>query len=148
MPSWYSAFHICIVPSFFYNHISLWWYHIPLICMPHMILTPFLQSFIHTFSSVGCFVHFNFFFSDKFKTLCFRILVLCMPASSYAVNCQRLRSVPSLTLRTLEAMGYSVVPVSLQLWMNLPDYEKIPYLMQSIKIKCELLDSNEASVVH
>lgn len=76
------------------------------------------------------------------------ILVLCMPASSYAVNCQRLRSVPSLTLHTLEAMGYSVVPVSLQLWMNLPDYEKIPYLMQNIKIKCEPLDSNEASVIH
>lgn len=117
--------------------------------MPHMILTPYLQSIIHTSSSVGCFFHFNFFFfSYKFKTLCFRILVLCMPASSYAVNCQRLRSVPSLTLRTLEAMGYSVVPVSLQLWMNLPDYEKIPYLMQSIKIKCEPPDSNEASVVH
>lgn len=118
--------------------------------MPHMILTPYLQSIIHTSTSVECFSHFNFFFFffDKFKTLCFRILVLCMPASSYAVNCQRLRSVPSLTLRTLEAMGYSVVPVSLQLWLNLPDYEKIPYLMQSIKIKCEPLDSNEASVVH
>jgi hypothetical protein len=45
-------------------------------------------------------------------------------------------------------MGYSVVPVSLQLWMNLPDFEKIPYLMQNIKIKCEPLDSNEASVIH
>ncbi|XP_021930969.1 uncharacterized protein LOC110835248 isoform X3 [Zootermopsis nevadensis] len=75
------------------------------------------------------------------------ILVLCMPASCYAINCQRLRSVPSLTLRTLEALGHSVVPVSVQHWMNLPDYEKIPYLMQNIKVKCESLDSNEA-IVH
>lgn len=76
------------------------------------------------------------------------ILVLCMPASYYAVNCQRLRAVPSLTVRTLEALGYSVVPVALQHWMNLPDYEKIPYLMQNIKMKCESVNSNEASVVH
>ncbi|XP_033608909.1 uncharacterized protein LOC111868360 isoform X2 [Cryptotermes secundus] len=76
------------------------------------------------------------------------ILVLCMPASYYAVNCQRLRPVPSLTVHTLEALGYSVVPVSLQHWMNLPDYEKIPYLMQNIKMKCESVDSNEASIVH
>jgi len=71
-----------------------------------------------------------------------------MPASCYAINCQRLRSVPSLTLRTLEALGHYVVPVSLQQWVNLPDYEKIPYLMQNIKIKCESFDSNEASIVH
>ena len=46
---------------------------------------------------------------------------------------------PSLTLRALEAMGYFTVPVFLQIWMDLPDYEKIPYLMQSIKLKCEPL---------
>jgi FAST kinase domain-containing protein 2 len=84
----------------------------------------------------------------KLVTLCCRILVLCMPASYYAVNCQRLRTVPSLTVRTLEALGYSVVPVSLQHWINLPDYEKIPYLMQNIKMKCESVDINEASIVH
>jgi hypothetical protein len=51
-------------------------------------------------------------------------------------------------VRTLEALGHSVVPVSVQHWMTLPDYEKIPYLMQDIKMKCESVDSNEASIIH
>ncbi|KAJ4447957.1 hypothetical protein ANN_09967 [Periplaneta americana] len=76
------------------------------------------------------------------------ILILCMPASSYAVNCQRLRTVSLLTIRTLETLGYSVVPVNLQQWINLPDYEKIPYLMQNIKMKCDTMESSEANIVH
>lgn len=76
------------------------------------------------------------------------ILVLCLAETSYNQNCKRLRVVPSLTLKTLETLGYTVVPVSLQLWTSLPDYEKIPYLMQNIKMKCESLDDDEARIIH
>lgn len=31
--------------------------------------------------------------------------------------------------------GYSVVPISLEVWENLGDFEKIPYLLQTIKQK-------------
>ncbi|PSN30798.1 hypothetical protein C0J52_15293 [Blattella germanica] len=75
------------------------------------------------------------------------ILVLCMSEAFYNNNCQRLRSVPSLTLRTLEALGHTVVPISLQQWTSLPEFEKIPYLMQNIRGKCDSLDS-EARIVH
>ncbi|KAJ9599840.1 hypothetical protein L9F63_009880, partial [Diploptera punctata] len=76
------------------------------------------------------------------------ILVLCLPETFFNQNCKRLRAIPSLTLKTLESMGYIVVPVSLQLWTLLPEYEKIPYLMQNIKIRCESMEDDQARFVH
>jgi hypothetical protein len=32
-----------------------------------MLLTPYLQIIIHTSSIIACFIHFDFFFYDKFK---------------------------------------------------------------------------------
>lgn len=39
--------------------------------------------------------------------------------------------------KTVEATGCSVVPVSVEMWTNMPDYEKIPYLMAQVRYKNE-----------
>jgi RAP domain len=70
--------------------------------------------------------------------------VLGFHPGCYSVNSSRLRGNFGLLVRSLESLGYSVVPVSVQHWSALLDQEKIPYLMQNIKIKCEALQQVEA----
>lgn len=41
----------------------------------------------------------------------------------------------SVAIRTLEANGFTVLPVCLEDWTALADFEKLPYLMQNIKFK-------------
>lgn len=43
----------------------------------------------------------------------------------------------SVILKVLEAKGFSVLQINYALWNNLAQFEKIPYLMQSIKSKIE-----------
>lgn len=43
-------------------------------------------------------------------------------------------------INTLEAKGYAVVPISTMLWKSLPDFEKLPYIMEAIKSKTEYFD--------
>ncbi|XP_049784968.1 uncharacterized protein LOC126187753 isoform X3 [Schistocerca cancellata] len=69
------------------------------------------------------------------------ILVLAFHRGCYTLNCKRLRGHFDMMCKGLEAMGYAVVPVSLSLWSDIPDYEKIPYLMQNIKSKCDMTNS-------
>lgn len=47
----------------------------------------------------------------------------------------------SILLKSLEAKGYAVLTINQDLWDNLQEFEKIPYLMQSIKSK--MVTSNE-----
>lgn len=42
-----------------------------------------------------------------------------------------------LMIKTLEAKGFTVVPVCMETWNSLADFEKIPFLMQSIRLKSE-----------
>ncbi|GLV33272.1 XNP [Carabus blaptoides fortunei] len=66
---------------------------------------------------------------------------LCIPADSHIVaiyGCEpsyykqdsaNLKNLYNLMFKTVEALGCSVVPISVTVWTNMPDYEKIPYLM-------------------
>ncbi|XP_026469011.1 uncharacterized protein LOC113372888 [Ctenocephalides felis] len=65
------------------------------------------------------------------------ICLLVCPNGCYATNCQRLRGTVKLRIRSLEALGYKVLPISISDWKNLGDREKIPYLLQKIKSQCE-----------
>lgn len=50
-----------------------------------------------------------------------------------------MRALTAKTLSTLEeTLNCSVIPVNLDSWLDLNDFEKIPYLMQKIKEKLEL----------
>lgn len=43
-----------------------------------------------------------------------------------------------LTNKTIEALGLVVLPISLDVWDGLIDYEKIPYIMRELKSKADL----------
>ncbi|KAF5303619.1 hypothetical protein FQA39_LY09866 [Lamprigera yunnana] len=65
------------------------------------------------------------------------ILIFALGPSQYTINTKQLRGSTAFTLKTLEHKGYSIVPISLETWTSLPDFERIPYLMQAIKLKME-----------
>lgn len=50
-------------------------------------------------------------------------------------NNKHLLGSTSLKLQTLEAKGYSVVPVPIALWKSLPEFERVPYITEAIKSK-------------
>lgn len=64
----------------------------------------------------------------------------------YTLNTGKPRSNILLKMKILEAKGYLVVPIGIENWNELEDFEKIPYLMRAIKEKCDLetLESNYA----
>lgn len=43
-----------------------------------------------------------------------------------------------LTNKTIEALGVAVLPISMDVWDGLIDYEKIPYIMRELKSKADL----------
>ncbi|XP_038116452.1 uncharacterized protein LOC6046277 [Culex quinquefasciatus] len=65
------------------------------------------------------------------------VVVLCLSRSYYALNVNRLRGRFAMYVRTIEALGVRVVPVSYQFWSNLPEHERIPYLEREVRIKLE-----------
>ena len=42
-----------------------------------------------------------------------------------------------LTNKTIEALGITVLPISMNVWDGLIDYEKIPYIMRELKSKTD-----------
>lgn len=66
------------------------------------------------------------------------ILIFNLPDTAYAINSQRLKSTWSLRIKSAEAlMNCNTVAIHSSSWMKLPEYERVPYLMQAIKLKCE-----------
>ncbi|KAI4468622.1 fast leu-rich domain-containing [Holotrichia oblita] len=62
------------------------------------------------------------------------VLVMALNSVCYTNNKHLLGST-SLKLQTLEARGYSVVPIPIALWKSLPEFERLPYIMEAIKSK-------------
>ncbi|KAJ8979644.1 hypothetical protein NQ317_001351 [Molorchus minor] len=71
------------------------------------------------------------------------LLILVFHPIHYTINTKELRQTAVLSIKTLELAGYNVMPVNLEAWEALNDFEKIPYLMQNIKNKMESV-SNDA----
>lgn len=68
------------------------------------------------------------------------ILIFNLPDDAYAVNSQRLKSTWLLKIKSAEALTKSnTIAINFTSWMKLPEYERVPYLMQAIKLKCENL---------
>nr|XP_029734193.1 uncharacterized protein LOC109413932 [Aedes albopictus] len=63
------------------------------------------------------------------------VVVLCLPKSYYALNVNRLRGRFAMFIRTIEALGVSVVPVPYQMWSNLPEAERLPFLEREVRAK-------------
>lgn len=58
-----------------------------------------------------------------------------LPKSYMNSNLGTIKGAFDLQLRTLEKLNLVVVPIDLELWSNLPDREKIPFLQREIKSK-------------
>ncbi|KYN32594.1 hypothetical protein ALC56_13075 [Trachymyrmex septentrionalis] len=66
------------------------------------------------------------------------ILIFNLPEAAYAVNSQRIKSTWSLKIKSVEALiKTNVIAINSSSWMKLPEYEKVPYLMRAIRLKCE-----------
>ncbi|KAJ8943016.1 hypothetical protein NQ318_008334 [Aromia moschata] len=65
------------------------------------------------------------------------LLILGLRSVHYTLNTKELRGSVALSLKSLEVDGYSVLPVNLEIWESLSDFERIPYLMQEIKNKMD-----------
>lgn len=77
---------------------------------------------------------------------CCSVLVLALPHFHYTVNCRRMKGTTALMIKILETKGYTVVPICLDEWNDLPDFEKIPYVMRTIKSKTEFYENTSKSV--
>lgn len=68
----------------------------------------------------------------------FRILIFNLPDTAYAVNSQRLKSTWLLKIKSVEALiKTNAIAINSSAWMKLPEYERLPYLMRAIRLKCE-----------
>lgn len=68
----------------------------------------------------------------------FRILIFNLPDTAYAVNSQRLKSTWLLKIKSVEALiKTNAIAINSSSWMKLPEYERLPYLMRAIRLKCE-----------
>ncbi|XP_063908146.1 uncharacterized protein LOC135126209 [Zophobas morio] len=61
------------------------------------------------------------------------VAILGLRHFSYTLNNRIARSSTNLNVKVLESQGYQVVPVNLEVWEGLPDFERIPYIMRAIK---------------
>ncbi|KAL6417581.1 hypothetical protein ACFW04_013571 [Cataglyphis niger] len=66
------------------------------------------------------------------------ILIFNLPDTAYAANSQRLKSTWLLKIRSAEALTKSnTIAINSSSWMKLPEHERVPYLMQAIRLKSE-----------
>lgn len=65
------------------------------------------------------------------------VLVLALGPLHYTLNSKRLKATSALMIKTLEAKGYTVVPICVEVWEVMADFEKIPFLMQAIRLKTQ-----------
>lgn len=73
----------------------------------------------------------------------FRILIFNLPNTAYAVNSQRLKSTWLLKIKSAEALlKTNTIAINSTSWAKLPEYEKVPYLMQAIRLKCKDLSAS------
>ncbi|XP_044729631.1 uncharacterized protein LOC123292981 [Chrysoperla carnea] len=65
------------------------------------------------------------------------VAIITFPSNCYAINSHRLKGNYSFMVNLLEARGIRTIPISIMKWNKLLDFEKIPYLMQKIKLECD-----------
>lgn len=70
--------------------------------------------------------------------LFFRIGILLNPPNRHVINLNCLRGPFVLTNSSIEALGVVLLPISMDVWDALLDYEKIPYIMRELKSKTDL----------
>lgn len=78
----------------------------------------------------------------------FRICIQLYKSKDYVINLLNcLKGSCALTNKTIESLGVVMLPISMDIWNELMDYEKIPYIMRELKSKTES-DSIRTNLVH
>ncbi|KAJ8924042.1 hypothetical protein NQ315_006819 [Exocentrus adspersus] len=77
------------------------------------------------------------------------LLIMALRPIHYTINTKVLKESMSLAIKILEMDGHSVLPINLEAWESLSEFEKIPYLMQQIrsKLDSDILISESEGVV-
>lgn len=78
----------------------------------------------------------------------FRIGILLYKPNSYVINLNCLRGPFALTNKTIEALGVVLLPISLDVWNGLMDYEKIPFIMRELKSKADVTLTEQSNLTH
>ena len=68
----------------------------------------------------------------------FRVLLQTFTSSDYVVNSDYLSGDIATDLKTLERLGYDVIPLNSDQWSQLLHPEKIPFLMREIHQKLKV----------
>ncbi|XP_022913028.2 uncharacterized protein [Onthophagus taurus] len=68
------------------------------------------------------------------------ILILGLSNQRYSVRTKIMKASTMLTIKMLEDKGYAVVPIDLGVFKNCQDFEKIPYIMEQIKLKTNYME--------
>ena len=79
--------------------------------------------------SFYCIIYWFFFF---------RVLLQTFTSSDYVVNSDYLSGDIATDLKTLERLGYDVIPLNTDQWSQLLHPEKIPFLMREIHQKLKV----------
>lgn len=66
-------------------------------------------------------------------SIIFSLVIFGCDSSYYKYNSKLFKSVYPLLFKSVEALGCSVIPISLNNWNSLSEHERIPYLMQKIR---------------
>lgn len=70
--------------------------------------------------------------------LLFRIGIRVLFPAAFCLDGVRMRGKMKIFIRSIETLGIVVIPIPQLNWMSLPDYEKIPYLMDKINTRSPL----------
>ncbi|XP_051160940.1 uncharacterized protein LOC127281325 [Leptopilina boulardi] len=64
------------------------------------------------------------------------LLFVDIPTNGFTINAMQLKGSWNSYIKTLEAMNYLVIPICSENWQQLPDKERIPYLVHAMRLKC------------
>lgn len=79
----------------------------------------------------------------------FRIGIVSVTPSAFCLDGIRLRGKMKIYIRSIESLGIVTIPIHLVNWNNLPDYEKIPYLMNKINTRSPInLSTKEVCTIN
>ncbi|XP_029052535.1 uncharacterized protein LOC114880564 [Osmia bicornis bicornis] len=83
----------------------------------------------------------NIRFVEELESLseCYKILFLAFPEKAYSFNKQNMLSTVKMELKAIETLkGFYTIVINPYLWKVLPNNEKVSYLQQTIKSKCNI----------
>lgn len=77
-----------------------------------------------------------------------RIGIMANKPNCYVINLNTLKGSSALTNKTIETLGVVLLSINMDVWNELLDYEKIPYIMRELKSIVDLNFKKKTNVFH